>query len=81
MNSNCSLAGTLRWCDSVWTVSVLDYMSLGSTMSVRETFGRFASSLSVLDFAVISSSVSLRDHMRAGNSLSICNRRAVLGAT
>jgi len=51
-------------------MSVLDFVHLGSTLSLR-SFSRFGSSVSVLDFLHLGSSLSLRSFARLGSAVSV----------
>ena len=55
---------------SVFSMSVLDFLHLGSSLSLR-SFGRVGSGLSVLDFLHLGSSLSLRSFGRVGSGLSV----------
>ena len=51
-------------------LSVLDFLHLGSSLSLR-SFGRLGSGLSVVDFLHLGSSLSLRSFGRIGSGLSV----------
>merc|ERR550537_1161615 len=59
-------------------MSVLDFLHLGSSLSVR-SFGRLGASMSVLDFLHLGSSLSVRSFARLGSVASVHNQLA-LGA-
>jgi hypothetical protein len=71
MSSGCSLFGALRWCDSIWNISVIDSLQIASSMSVRESMGRISQNLSVLQYVTSSSQISLRNFSRLGSSVSV----------
>ena len=52
------------------SISVLDFLHLGSAISLRG-FGRLGSSISVLDFLHLGSSVSIRGFGRIGSSIAV----------
>ena len=53
-----------------WHRSLMDYLCLGSSMSLR-SFLRAGKSLSVLDFLQVGSSLSLRSFMKLGSNIAI----------
>ena len=67
IGSSVATLGLARF-GSVFAVSVLDFVHLGSSLSLR-SFARCASGLSVLDFLHLGSSLSLRSFGRCGSAL------------
>eukprot|EP00933_Yihiella_yeosuensis_P068794 TRINITY_DN7478_c0_g2_i2.p1 TRINITY_DN7478_c0_g2~~TRINITY_DN7478_c0_g2_i2.p1 ORF type:complete len:382 (-),score=52.08 TRINITY_DN7478_c0_g2_i2:819-1799(-) len=59
----------------VSSLSVLDFLHLGSSLSLR-SLARLGSSLSVLKFSHIGSSLSLRGYARLGSTLSVMGKIA-----
>ena len=54
----------------------MDYVMLGSTMSLR-SFTRFGSAMSIIDYMALGSSLSLRSFARVGSVCSV--RRGLRG--